>query len=119
MYLDNHIVIHSGGAQELNNNLQSFVVAYNLFDNTLTSNGTGFSFQLGTIYKVTPELRIGFTYDSPTWMTIEEETTQYLETHVLDDVNGDFYQIVDPNIINVFAYFWLCNSIHSKVHRCR
>jgi len=91
---------------ETNNNDNTLVDEV-LFDNTLTSNGTGFSFQLGTIYKVTPELRIGFTYDSPTWMTIEEETTQYLETHVLDDVNGDFYQIVDPNIINVFAGYKL------------
>lgn len=91
---------------ETNNNNNTLVDEV-LFDNTLTSNGTGFSFQLGTIYKVTPELRIGFTYDSPTWMTIEEETTQYLETHVLDDVNGDFYQIVDPNIINVFAGYKL------------
>lgn len=91
---------------ETNNNNNTLVDEV-LFDNTLTSNGTGFSFQLGTIYKVTPELRIGFTYDSPTWMTIEEETTQYLETHVLDDINGDFYQIVDPNIINVFAGYKL------------
>ena len=91
---------------ETNNN-ENTLVDEVLFDNTLTSNGTGFSFQLGTIYKITPELRIGITYDSPTWMTIEEETTQYLETHVLDDVNGDFYQIVDPNIVNVFAGYKL------------
>lgn len=91
---------------ETNNNNNTLVDEV-LFDNTLTSNGTGFSFQLGTIYKVTPELRIGFTYDSPTWLTIEEETTQYLETYVLDDVNGDFYQIVDPNTVNIFPSYKL------------
>lgn len=38
LYLDNHIVIYSGDTKELNSNLQSFVVAYNLFDTTLKHN---------------------------------------------------------------------------------
>ncbi|RAJ13282.1 OmpP1/FadL family transporter [Olleya aquimaris] len=89
---------------ESNSNVNSSVSEV-LFDNTLTTNGSGFSFQLGSIFKLTNELRAGFTYDSPTWMTIREETTQYLETLVLDDTNGDFYQIVDPNILNVFPSY--------------
>lgn len=89
---------------ETNTNSASLVQEV-LFDNTLISNGSGFSFQLGGIFKLTNELRAGLTYDSPTWMTIEEETTQYLETLVIDDVNGDFYQIVDPNIINIFPSY--------------
>ncbi len=78
-----------------------------LFDNTLLTNGSGFSFQLGGIFKLTNELRAGLTYDSPTWMSIQDETTQYLETLVTDDTNGDFYQIVDPNIVNVFDSYRL------------
>lgn len=78
-----------------------------LFDNTLSSNGSGFSFQLGGIFKLTNELRAGLTYESPTWMSIQDETRQYLETLVIDDTNGDFYQVVDPNIVNIFETYRL------------
>lgn len=91
---------------ETNSNANT-VVDEVLFDNTLSTTGNGFSFQIGSIWKITPELRAGFTYDSPTWLTIEEETTQYIETHVIDDTNGDFYQIVNPNIINVYPSYRL------------
>lgn len=89
---------------ETNNDTNSIVNEV-LFDNTLTTNGSGFSFQLGGLFKLTNELRAGITYDSPTWMTIQEETTQYLETLVSDDTNSDFYQIVDPNIVNIFQSY--------------
>ncbi|QXP59798.1 OmpP1/FadL family transporter [Olleya sp. HaHaR_3_96] len=89
---------------ETNNNTSSLVKEV-LFDNTLSTNGSGFSFQLGGIFKLTNELRAGITYESPTWMTLEDETTQYVETLVADDTNGDFYQIVNPNIINIFESY--------------
>lgn len=89
---------------ETNNDPESLVREV-LFENALTSNGSGFSFQLGGIFKLTESLRAGITYDSPTWMTINEETTQYIETLVIDDTNGDFYQVVDPNVINIFESY--------------
>lgn len=46
------------------------------FLNDLYAYGTGFSFQLGTIYKATKELRLGLAYESPTWLRISEELTQ-------------------------------------------
>jgi long-subunit fatty acid transport protein len=46
------------------------------FLNDLYAYGTGFSFQLGTIYKPTKELRLGVSYESPTWFRISEELTQ-------------------------------------------
>ncbi len=46
------------------------------FDNELYTYGTGISFQLGTIYKPIPELRIGVAYESPTWYELNDETTQ-------------------------------------------
>ena len=30
-------------------------------------------------------VRVGFTYNSPTWYTIYEETRQYLETSIIED----------------------------------
>lgn len=46
------------------------------FLNDLYTYGTGFSFQLGTIYKPTKELRLGLAYESPTWYRLNEELTQ-------------------------------------------
>ena len=89
---------------ETNNDAAS-VVKEVLFENTLATNGSGFSFQLGGIFKLTNELRAGITYESPTWMSLEDETTQYVETFVSDENLGDFYQVVDPNILNIFESY--------------
>ncbi len=72
------------------------------FKNNLSTLGHGFSFQLGGILKLNKEFRIGLTYDSPTWYTIEEETTQYLAT------NGDNgFAEVNPQIINIYPEYKL------------
>ncbi|MEJ6791195.1 MAG: outer membrane protein transport protein [Lacinutrix sp.] len=85
---------------EQNNNAGSIVNQVG-FENNITTNGSGFSFQLGTIYKLSNEFRVGFTYDSPTWMTITEETSQSLET-VRIDGGENVLQIVNPQILNLF-----------------
>lgn len=50
------------------------------FYNDLYTYGNGFSFQLGTIYKPTPELRLGLVYDSPTWLELNDELSQRITT---------------------------------------
>ncbi|WP_299254625.1 OmpP1/FadL family transporter [uncultured Lacinutrix sp.] len=85
---------------EQNNNAGSVVNQVG-FENNIITNGSGFSFQLGTIYKLSNEFRVGFTYDSPMWMTITEETTQYIET-VRVDGGENVLQIVDPRVVNLF-----------------
>ena len=76
------------------------------FENTLKTNGRGISLQLGTIIKVTDGLRAGFSFESPTWLSLEEESTQYLETSRVD--NGTIAtQITDPNTINIFPEYKL------------
>ncbi len=64
---------------EDNSNAGSIIKSID-FENTLSTRGNGFSFQLGGILKLSHEFRVGVTYDSPTWYNIEEETTQYLST---------------------------------------
>jgi hypothetical protein len=73
------------------------------FENTLSTIGTGFSFQLGGIIKLNKEFRLGLTYDSPTWYTIREETTQYLRT--VSDVDGSI--AINPNIVNIYPSYRL------------
>ena len=75
------------------------------FENNLSVLGEGISVQLGAIAKVNDVLRLGLTYDSPTWYTITEETSQYLSTTRLEVNEFDavvIEQSLNPNVINVF-----------------
>jgi opacity protein-like surface antigen len=75
-----------------------------LFSNNLSTTGDGFSFQLGTIAKVSDNIRMGISYESPTWLTIAEQATQRLETFS-DEFNEQV--IVNPNVVNVYPDFRL------------
>tara|TARA_R110000868_G_scaffold82992_2_gene234387 strand:+ start:2675 stop:4189 length:1515 start_codon:yes stop_codon:yes gene_type:complete len=87
---------------ESNSNSASLINQIN-FENTLSTTGSGFSFQLGGIMKLSPEFRLGLVYDSPTWYTISEETTQYIST-----VSGtDSPIIIDPQIVNIYPDYKL------------
>ena len=74
------------------------------FENNLRTVGSGFSFQLGAIGKVNENVRLGFTYDSPTWTTITEETSQRVSTTAIDET-GQFTTNVDPQVINLFESY--------------
>lgn len=72
------------------------------FGNSLNTNGDGFSFQVGGIFKL-DDWRIGLSYDSPIWYNIREETTQYLETNSSQD---EFVSIA-PNVLNTYPEYRL------------
>ncbi|MFB9054996.1 OmpP1/FadL family transporter [Formosa undariae] len=91
--------------EEGNSNYGSVVKQVD-FENNLSTIGGGFSFQVGTIYKATDNLRVGLTYNSPTWYTIEEESSQYIST-VRSENGRDITQIVDPRIINIHPEYQL------------
>lgn len=76
------------------------------FENNLLTTGSGFSFQLGGIAKLSEEFRIGLSYASPTWLRINEETSQYLATTRIDG-GSNVNQIVNPNVINIFPEYKL------------
>lgn len=53
-------------------------VDYELFDHYgQVTQGSGFDFKLGMIYKATPSLSLGFTAKTPTFMSITDESTAY------------------------------------------
>lgn len=72
------------------------------FENSLLTTGEGFSLQLGSIVKVNDFIRLGLTYDSPNWLRLREETTQYLYT--FEDATS-LEAEVDPAVINVFPQY--------------
>lgn len=50
------------------------------FDNQVSTYGSGFSFNLGAIAKVTESFRVGVAYESPTWYRLTDELVQDLYT---------------------------------------
>ena len=74
------------------------------FENSLLTIGNGFSVQLGAIFKLNNFIRIGMTYDSPTWLTLKEETTQYISTF---DNSENIQTVINPAVINLFPEYKL------------
>ena len=76
------------------------------FNNELYTYGSGFSFQIGTIYKPMKELRIGISYESPTWYRLTDELNQRISTSVKGlSSNPNEYSgvVIDPNTTMVFV----------------
>lgn len=88
------------------NNNQGSTVSQVQFENNLFTTGSGFSFQLGTIIKITEQLRAGFAFNSPTWFNINEETSQYLRT-IIDDNGNDASVTINPRVINIYPTYRL------------
>ncbi len=59
-------------------------------ENELKTEGSGFQFNLGLIYKPVNALRLGFSYQSPTWYSM----TDYYGASMTDQLNGF---VKDPN----------------------
>lgn len=71
------------------------------FENDLITNGEGFSFQLGAIYKPTTQLRISLSYQSPIWYNFTDELLQKVISSRADGMDT-----IDPQIVNLFQYQW-------------
>lgn len=101
--LNSHFINYERSTElsEFNNNPNSETTEV-YFGNELAANGDGFSFQLGGIAKF-EALRVGITYQSPTWLDIREETFQYIETNSF----ANEFVSVSPNIINIYPEYRL------------
>lgn len=73
------------------------------FSNSLHTYGSGFSFQVGTIAKLTNEIRVGLAYESPTWYTLRDELSQRLSAVRTNSANSMSPDVVDPFVINYYA----------------
>ncbi len=105
--LNSHFIDYQKSTFLFENNSNSGSLVNSIeFDNTLATTGNGFSFQLGGILKLSPEFRVGLTFDSPTWYTIKEETTQYLST-VHNYFGSTETQVINPQIVNIYPEYKL------------
>jgi len=94
--------------EDNNNTLESVDRVNRLkFENDLYTHGTGFSFQVGAIAKVTNEIRLGLAYESPTWYSLSDELSQKLVA-VSSNTSGELApDVVDPQITNYFSPYKL------------
>lgn len=70
------------------------------FDNFLRTQGGGFSFGLGAIAKVGEMVRLGASYQSPTWYDLTDDFSQRVNTD-FPDKNPDII-FIDFGIVNLF-----------------
>lgn len=105
--LNSHVIDYreSNYFYETNTNSGSLVNTI-AFRNNLAVIGDGFSAQVGVISKATDFFRFGFVYDTPTWYSIAEETTQQIST-IRDEEGQPITEQIRPNIINVYEEYTL------------
>ncbi len=68
------------------------------FDNFLHTDGSGFSFSLGAIAKLSEAVRIGGSYQSPTWYRLRDDTSQRINSNLaVSDIS-----YINFNIVNLY-----------------
>lgn len=76
-------------------------VQFTTFDNLLRTEGEGFSFSVGAIARLNESIRIGGSYQSPTWYRFRDDTSQRINSTLADnDIN-----FIDFNIVNLFEEY--------------
>lgn len=92
---------------ESNNNSSSSGVRKVQFNNDLNTYGTGFSFQLGTIVKISNEFRAGLAYESSTWYKLTDEVSQSVISTGYNygyPINPNLSSINTPNSSIIMAF---------------
>lgn len=77
------------------------------FENNLDTYGNGFSLQVGAIAKPTQNLRLGLSYQSPTWYRLNDELTQGVFGVVMDEEGNYNEYSVYPNVVNIYETYKL------------
>lgn len=98
--------IRTTNLYESNNNNPSLGVQSIAFDNKVYTYGTGFSFNLGAIAKITESFRVGAAYESPTWYRLNDELTQSIDSYSTDGTNN-YHDYLYPNTTNIYPTYKL------------
>ncbi|MES3018016.1 MAG: hypothetical protein V4721_09565 [Bacteroidota bacterium] len=77
-----------------------YVLTYNQRQIT---KGSGINAKIGAIYRPTPNVRLGATFQSPTWYTIDDTYAENLDTRYARNVNGATQYTNDEEIYD-FRY---------------
>ncbi len=74
---------------------------FTTFDNYLRTEGNGFSFSLGAIGKLNEFIRLGASYQSPTWYRLTDDLAQRVNSDFADeDIN-----FINFDVVNLFEAY--------------
>lgn len=77
------------------------VIQNSEFANFLHTEGTGFSYSLGAIAKLNQNVRLGGSYQSPTWYKLTDDFAQRINSNIADsDIS-----YINFNVINLFEEY--------------
>jgi hypothetical protein len=79
------------------------VIQRTTFDNNILTEGTGFSLSFGAIAKLSDLVRVGASYQSPTWYRLQDELGQRISSDLADD-DIDF---INFDQVNIFPRYTL------------
>lgn len=71
------------------------------FDNLLRTTGWAFSFGLGAIARLNDNVRLGASYQSPTWYELQDDLSQRINSNLADSDIG----FIDFNLVNFFERY--------------
>ncbi|MDC6366751.1 MULTISPECIES: OmpP1/FadL family transporter [Flavobacteriaceae] len=80
---------------------QESPVQFTTFDNFLHTEGYGFSFSVGAIAKLNDNIRVGGSYQSPTWYELTDDTSQSINSSLAVSDIG----FIDFGIVNLFEEY--------------
>ncbi|MCP4976148.1 MAG: aromatic hydrocarbon degradation protein [Maribacter sp.] len=76
-------------------------IQFTEFSNFLHTEGSGFSFSLGAIAKLNQNVRLGGSYQSPTWYRLTDDLSQRINSDLADDdIN-----FINFGIVNLFEAY--------------
>ena len=78
-------------------------IQFTTFDNFQHTEGNGFSFSLGAIAKLNDNIRIGGSYQSPTWYRLTDDISQRINTD--SPVANPNLSLIDFNLISFFPEY--------------
>ena len=76
-------------------------IQFSSFDNFIQTEGEGVSFSIGAIARLNESIRIGGSYQSPTWYRLRDNTSQRINSDLADGDIG----FIDFNIVNLFEEY--------------
>lgn len=96
--------LYERNSNPISNTPNNYGITAARFNNEVYTYGSGFSLNLGAIYKATDNIRVGLAYETPTWYRLNDELTQTISTSSSNGVDN-FEDFINPNVVNIYPTY--------------
>lgn len=96
--------LYESNNNPVTNTPNNYAITAARFNNELYTYGSGFSMNLGAIYKATENVRVGLAYETPTWYRLNDELTQSISTASTNGTDN-FNDSYNPNKVNIYPTY--------------